>query len=311
MEVTFLHPVYLTFLVCVPFFIIMHFLILKHIRRRAIMFANFEALQRVTGGQVLNKNITILVIRLLALVFLVLSLSGPILWYTGKASNFDFVLAIDVSSSMLADDFSPNRMEVAKSAASFFLSKLPRQTKVGLVTFSGTSFVHLLPTEDIGLVQDTVKELGVSRVGGTNIGDAIITSTNLFTGLEKAKAIVLLTDGQSNVGTPVEDAIDYANKNMVTIHTIGVGTETGGKFIRYTEAVSQLDAATLNKTSALTGGRFFRAENEEELRNAYEELTMPMKQKVAVRLQIQFMLASLLLLFFEWGLINTRFRTLP
>ncbi len=307
---TFSNPLYLTFLVSVPFFIIMHFLILKHTKRRAVKFANFEALARVTGMEVLNKNITLLIIRLWALIFLILSAAGAVVWYSGNISEYDFVLAIDTSSSMLADDFRPDRLEAAKAAVLNFLEDLPSQARVGLVTFSGTAYANQFPTTDLNLLKDAVQEIEVSRVGGTDLGDAIITSSNLLVASERPRAVILLTDGQANVGVPVGEAVSYANQYQVAVHTVGIGTEEGGTFIR-TGLVSRIDEQSLRDIADGTGGRFFRAENQQQIEEAYLAIATTKHQLTSIELRLPLLLIALLLLFLEWGLINTKFRTLP
>ena len=311
MEVTFLRPLYLTFLASVPFFIIMHFLILQHIRRRALKFANFEVIERVTGGQVLNKNIVLLIIRLSAMVLFTFSIAGTIFWYEATTSDFDYIIAIDASSSMLVQDFEPNRIEAAKSAAIEFVDRLPSQTQVGLVSFAGTSFVEQALTTDHGLVKDKIMEIGIKPVGGTDIGEALVTSANMLLAQgERSKSIILLTDGQSNVGTDPEFGAEYANEHQITVFTIGMATVEGGQFSQV-EAISKLDEDTLKLVAQNTGGVYYRAENKAELQQAYTDIASSTEQKVSVNLQLPLSLAALFLLFVEWGLINTKYRTLP
>src|SRR3989338_4232514 len=109
-----------------PFFILTHIFTLKRIKAKALKFSNFEAIERVSRGEFLgkpykglftNKNLFLLFLRLIVYTLLVLSVTGTTLWYTGKASDFDFMLAIDASTSMLANDFNTSRLEAAKNAA--------------------------------------------------------------------------------------------------------------------------------------------------------------------------------------------------
>ncbi|MFH1399334.1 MAG: VWA domain-containing protein [Candidatus Woesearchaeota archaeon] len=307
---TFLRPLYLTFLVSIPFFIAMHFLILKHIRRRALKFANFEIIEKATGGQVLNKNVILLIIRLCAMILLIFSAAGTILWYSGKASSFDFVVAIDASSSMLANDFKPSRIEAAKIAANEFVGLLPQQTAVGVVSFAGTSFVEQQVTNDRGIVKDRISEIEVKPVGGTDLGEAVVTATNMLLSSEKSRAVVLLTDGQSNVGTDPDFGAEYANNNMVTVFTIGMATAEGGEFSRI-GVVSKLDADTLISIAQNTGGKFYLAVGEDQLSQSFREIALASEQKISVNLQLPLLLFAILLLFIEWGLINTKYRILP
>ncbi len=319
MEIVFNQPGFLWFLLAIPILIITHLLTLKYSKTKALKFSNFEAIDRVTKEEVLskpyrgllrNKNVILLIMRIVALSSLILAVSGTVLWYEGRTTDFDFILAIDASSSMLADDLFPNRLEATKTAATLFLDNLASKSKVGLVTFSGTSFVNQKPTEGIPLLKKAVNNITVSKIGGTDLATAIITSSNLLIGSEKGKVIVLLTDGQSNVGAPVEEGISYANKDNVRVHTIGVGTEEGGRFLGV-DIISRLDEKTLKKIAELTGGEYFRADNKEGLVNAYNEIAGLNTRKMRLNLSLGLMLIALVILSTEWILINTKYRTIP
>ena len=153
MEVVFANPEYLWFLLAIPLIIVVHFLALKSTKRRALKFANFETIKRITSGEVLSKNLNLLVVRIVILILLALSLAGATYYYTGAASNFDFVLAIDSSSSMLTDDFSPNRIEVAKEAAKTFIDVIPHTNKIAIVSFSSIVDVKQPLTDDFLLAK--------------------------------------------------------------------------------------------------------------------------------------------------------------
>lgn len=316
MRIVFSYPVFLWFLLAIPALVVIHFLTLKYSKKEALRFSNFEAIARVTKEHIaakpffnffMNKNIVVLLLRIVALSFLIFAVAGAILLYKGRSSDFDFILAIDSSSSMLADDFFPNRLEATKVAANLFIDSLAPNTKVGVVSFGGASFVEQKLTEHKDLVEETINNIGVSKVGGTDLATAIITSSNLLIGEEKGKVIVLLTDGQSNVGVSIGDGIIYANKENVMVHTIGVGTEEGGKF-RGADVLSKLDDTTLKRIASMTGGKYFRADNKEALVNAYNEISGSNVMKISLNLTPVFMLIALILLVLEWVFINTRYR---
>src|SRR5512140_2496661 len=107
MYFAFEHPVYLWYLLSIPLLIVTHYAFLKYTRRRAIRFANFQALKRVTDEKVVTKNHVILIIRSVIIVCLILAMAGTTLWYKGQSNNNDFIVAIDTSSSMTAQDFKP------------------------------------------------------------------------------------------------------------------------------------------------------------------------------------------------------------
>ncbi|GAI15549.1 unnamed protein product, partial [marine sediment metagenome] len=113
---------------------------------------------------------------------------------------------------MLADDFAPNRFDAAKRAASLFVDSLTGDADIGIVSFAGAAFIDLKPTNDILSVKQAILDVSIKAASGTNLGQAIISSTNLLSEEKRARSVVLLTDGQSNVGIPVSEGIDYANK---------------------------------------------------------------------------------------------------
>ena len=122
-------------------------------------FANFEALSRVTGSMNLSMNLPLLLLRFFTLLFLILALSGPIIWYMGKGGDFNFVIAIDSSGSMLADDFSPNRLEAAKGAASEFVDSVSKGSELALLSFSGTSLLKETLTDDFDKIKEACQNI--------------------------------------------------------------------------------------------------------------------------------------------------------
>lgn len=307
---TFSNPIYLWFLVAIPLMVLAHYLSLRFTRRKALKFANFPAIERITGRKILSKNYTLLLLRLVTLCLFIFSVAGTTLWYEGQTTEMDFILAIDSSGSMLARDYEPNRMEAAKESALLFVDNLPGMSRVGVLSFAGVSFVKHRPSSDMDRIRDSIYNISVELVGGTAIGSAIITSSNLLAESEKAKVLILLTDGQNNVGPSIDTAIEYANENHLTINTIGIGTEEGGDLPDLT-FVSKLDPVTLKLISNSTGGKYYEAKNETELSDVYKEIALSSVQKLSLNLSLYFLFFGLILLFVEWGLANTKYRTLP
>lgn len=281
-------------------------------------FANFAALKRVTGQKLITKNVMLLTIRILILVCIIGAASGTVFWYEGKVNKNDFVLAIDVSASMGAQDVEPTRIDAAKQAALDFINNLKSKSNIGIVTFSGTTFIDTVPIDNKEHLRQMITDITAAKTGGTDIPGAIITSTNLLLGSEKGKAIILITDGSNTVGAFIEDSvqnsIDYALENHIVVHTIGVGSEAGpiGYLPEYYNISAVYSEQTLIRISNSTGGKYYTAMNKEELTQAYGDISEAADTGfIPVKLSPVLTLAALLLLFLEWGLINTRFRKVP
>ena len=309
MEITFTHPYYLLLLFSIPILVITHFLSIRYTSKKALKFANFPAIEKITGEKLITKNTTILVTRSIILILAIMAAAGSTLVINKQTTNTDFVLAIDASSSMLATDYSPNRLEAAKQAALSFISNLPSNTPIAIVSFAGTSFVDSQLTDDHSKAKAAINNIEAKRVGGTDIGGAIINSANLLSSSKNSKAVILLTDGRSNVGQSLEEAIEYANDNKITVNTIGIGTAAGGQITE--DILLTLDEETIKNIAIKTSGKYIFAEDSNQLSDAYLTLLDLSTGKVPINLSIIFLISAIILLLVEWGLINTRYKILP
>lgn len=296
-----------------PALFIVHVISIKHTTLRALKFANFQVLERVLGlkGYRVSKNYSLFFIRALVLILLIMAASGTIYWYYGRGSNFNYVIAIDASISMNAEDYKPNRLDAAKEAALLFLDSLDSKANVGVTSFTGISFVKQKLTNSMLEVKTAIRGIEIEQSGGTSLGDAMITATNLFEDNGKANVIILITDGQNNVGLDPRDAISYLNDNKVLVNTVGIGTKKGGEFIEGVEAVSVLDEESLKFIAEATNGQYFWAENVEGLKNSFKSIAKSKRERLSVQLGPVFMLIAVTILILEWGLMNTKFRMLP
>ncbi len=318
MEIVFQRPYYLIFLLSIPLVIYSHYYFLKHTKRKAMKFANFAAIKRVTGEKLLTKNTHLLILRCITLLFLILSVAHPVLWMTGNVNYNDYVIAIDASASMTSDDIYPDRLRAAKQASLDFVDSLDSKTQVGVVTFAGISFINLMLTSDVGQIKDAIQSIDTIPAGGTDIGAALINSANLLMQGRKSKKIILLTDGTDTAGFAVDDGIslglEYAKAKHIQVYTIGVGTEEGGKGnlpddidIRYSHNKEQLQRIAQD-----TGGMFFEAQDQDAIDQAFASIdSQSEKGKVSYEMSYGFLFLSLILIFVEWGLINTKFRVIP
>lgn len=216
-----------------------------------------------------------------------------------KILGVDVVLALDVSGSMMAEDFKPDRIEAAKARIREFIEKFG-SGRLALVAFAGRSFTQCPLTTDSIILIDLLDQLDVGSVAidGTAIGDAIINGLNKFKDESGSRSIILLTDGENNAGTidPL-GAARAAKAKGVKIYTIGVGTPKGapipaigpmGQKYYVTDPMGNLvlakvDEKTLREISVITGGEFFRAKDEDALKDVYDRINEMEKKEIKVR----------------------------
>lgn len=309
-SLTFLNPVYLWFLVGIPLLIFIHYVSIGFSRRKALKFANFEAISKVTGGILLTNNNSLLIMRIIVITCIILGVAGTSIWYEGQTNEYDFVLAIDTSSSMSATDFTPNRLEAAKDAALNFLNNVIN-VEVGVVSFSGNAFTEQELTDDMYNIKSAIGKLEIKTLGGTDIGGAIVNSVNILQKSKKdSKMIILLTDGQSNVGIDLQDAVDYANKNGISVNTIGMASKEGAE-VKDLGIVSKLDEESLKAIAESTDGNYYSVQDKSQLSDVYNKIASITEKRIKRNLSALLILLALILLFVEWALVNTKYKTIP
>lgn len=306
MIIGFSKPIYLLLLNIIPLLILIHFVTLKRKRSNALNFANFDAIAKVKGVDLISKNIFILILTIIISSLLIFSLSGINVKRDLPSSSFSFSLAVDSSESMEATDFFPNRFEAAKETALSFVDSTPVGTRMSVISFAGNAFIEQRVTDDKTLIKKSISDMPLSSIGGTDIAEAVITSSNLLEG-EEAKAAIVISDGRLNVAG-LDEVILYANENDIIVHTIAIGTQSGGST---PYGISTVDEDSLKAISYNTGGEFFRAENKEALQEAFNQIIDLKVKRITTDLTFQSILVALILLVLEFILVNTRYRVLP
>ena len=250
------------------------------------------------GKTFLWSKFTRFLLGLLAWILISFSLMGPrepTGSIQGKSEVNDIFLVLDVSRSMLATDFHPNRLEVAKNKIVEFVELRPTD-RVGIIIFGNNVFTLLPLTRDPELVKKMVKDINVGFLGGgTNIGDAIgLAIARASQSLTKNKVIILLTDGVANVGSmgPLQAAEEAAKKKL-KIYTIGIGGRQNRKVLRLNPGAQyqkipggSVDLETLKKISQITNGKSFFADDASALKRIFTEIQQLEKTEINVSSKI-------------------------
>jgi len=210
-----------------------------------------------------------------------------------RADGIDIMMVMDLSSSMLAQDFQPNRLEVSKRVAMEFVGRRPYD-RIGLVVFSGEAFTQCPLTTDHAVVRNFLAQLQCGFLeDGTAIGMGLATGVNRIKDSEvKSKVLILLTDGVNNVGyiKPVT-AAEIASQYGIKVYTIGVGSmgdaltpvsrRSDGEYL-FGMARVEIDEALMGQIAEMTGGKYFRATDEKSLEKIYAEIDALEKTKIEV-----------------------------
>ena len=327
----FASTIFLLLLLIIPFLI-------KHLRgqhtkkKGSIRFSNVARLRKAVPSGLTKYYGALSVLRVITILLLILALARP---QSSKGDEsittegIDIVMTLDVSGSMQAEDFKPNRLEAVKKVAAEFI-RGRKNDRIGLVIFAGHSVTQAPLTLDYEVLLsllDSVK-IGMLQEDGTAIGMAIANSVNrLRNSQAKSRVIILLTDGVNNKGEidPLT-AANLAKAMNFKIYTIGAGSK-GKAFItvndpmfgkRRVQIQADLDEKTLQEVADMTGGKYFRATDAESLANIYEEIEQLEKSKIAVKQYKEYVelfpylaYVALGLLCVEIVLTNTRFRKIP
>lgn len=269
-------------------------------------------------------------LRTIALILLIVALARPQSFSAGEnvyTEGIDIAILLDISGSMLAEDFKPNRLDAAKDVIDEFIAGRTSD-KIGLVVFAGKSFTQCPLTIDYSVLRNLLKDIESGMiVDGTAIGTAIANGVNRLKDSEgKSKIIILLTDGVNNSGEvdPIT-AAQIAQTFGIRIYTVGVGTIGKAPYpfktpfgIQYQMVPVEIDEAVLKQVSEITDGYYFRATDNKKLEEIYKEIDTMEKTRVEItsyrnakELFYGWAGGGLLLLLLELLLSRTYLRKLP
>jgi len=328
-DITFANPELLFLLLLVPGMAVWYYYRL-HRKESDVRFSTLEPFAMVKYSMKERLRHLPFILRMLAVALVIIALARP--QSTSKGENIysegiDIVLALDISGSMLAEDFQPNRIEAAKNVAQDFITGRTND-RIGLVIFSGESFTQCPLTVDYDVLKSLIKPLKSGMIeDGTAIGLGLANAVNrLRESKAKSKVIILLTDGVNNRGEidPIT-AAQIAQSFGIRVYTVGVGTIGEAPYpvqtpfgIRYQMMPVEIDEKVLQQVAEMTEGKYFRATDNKKLRSIYQEIDRLEKTRIEVRsyrryteLFYLFIMAALALLTADIVLSTTWLRKLP
>lgn len=276
-----------------------------------------------------------MVLRCVTFVLVVIILARPQThhsWDKKNVEGIDIMLAMDVSTSMLAEDLKPNRMEAAKEVAAEFISDRPNDN-IGLTIFAGEAFTQCPMTTDhaslLNLLHNVRTDIAARGLiqDGTAVGMGLANAVSrLKDSKAKSKVVILLTDGSNNMGdiSPMT-AAQIAKSLGIRVYTIGVGTNKVARYpmpvaggVQYVNIPVEIDTKTLSDIAATTDGNFYRATNNRELKQIYKDIDKLEKTKMEVKTFSKryeayqpFAMAAIATLLLELLLRITVFRRIP
>jgi Ca-activated chloride channel family protein len=326
----FANPEYLFLLILLPFLAVYYW---RRNMSGQMLFSSLHRLKQAprTLRQMLGRYLYWL--KLAGIALLIIAMARPQSGATLEevtTEGIDIMLVLDVSTSMLAEDFKPNnRLQAAKLVAEEFI-KGRRNDPIGLVIFAREAFSQCPLTLDYGVLIDILKRVEVAGEAwdGTAIGNGLATAVaRLKESKAKSKVIILLTDGENNAGEvdPVT-AAQVAQTFGIRVYTIGAGTRGTAMYPfshplfgkQYRPIPVEIDEDLLTRIADITGGKYFRATDTDKLREIYHQIDELEKTKIEVKeytkyteLYIPYVLTGLLILLLELALRNTVLRKLP
>ena len=285
----FQHPMYLLLFTIIPVLIGWYRSVGKK-KEGTIRISSISYISNEIQMAGVRKNSFIKILYCTVLILIITGLARPRLVDNLRkisVSVIDMLLVLDISSSMLADDFSPNRLEAVKKTAGDFIQGR-KEDRIGILVFAGESFIQCPLTVDKSVLKSLTKDITVAskEYDGTAIGMAIANGTNRLRKSDvESKVMILLSDGSNNAGEiDPKTAAELAAEYNIKIYTIGAGTNQsytripGRGLIR-----NEIDEETLKHISSVTGGKFFRATNVKALESIYAEIDALERSEIDVK----------------------------
>ena len=283
------NPLYFLLLALIPVLLLWYWKFGKK-NEGTVQFSSTKLLGNYFKKRGRWRIILMQIILMSMILFTILGLSRPRLVDTleeTKIEVVDIILVLDISSSMLAEDFKPNRLEAVKNTAKTFIENR-KGDRIGLLVFAGETFIQCPLTIDTDVLTNLLKDVTVAEqeYDGTAIGMAIANAINRLRNSDaKSKVIILLSDGSNNAGEldPLT-AAEMANEFDIKIYTIGAGTDQSVTYIPNRGYIrNEVDEGTLRAIAKQTNGHYFRANNINRLKQIYEEIDQLERTEIDVK----------------------------
>jgi len=329
-NIEFANKFFLYFLLIIPFLVFWYVYKYRHKSYPDIMFSNIGGFKGYQSNFKIYLFHVLYGLRILSLAFLIIAFARPqssLSKQDVSVEGIDLVIALDISGSMMAEDFKPNRLDVAKNVGIDFI-KGRDNDRIGLVVFSGESFTQCPLTTDHAVLMNLFSSVKTGMIDdGTAIGDGLATAVNrLRNSTAISKVIILLTDGVNNMGMidPLT-AAQIAARFNIRVYTIGVGGTGPAPYpfktqfgIKYQNVDIPIDENLLKSIAQTTNGKYFRATNKNKLEEIYKEINELEKTKIDVtefkRKKEEFLplvLIGFILLFIDFIFRSTYLKTIP
>ena len=325
----FYNPEFLWMLLAIPIVAVWQFFV----RKKDAALLTMPSIKGFKTTSFVSKLKPLLaLLRLFAMAAVIIALARPrnvsVSKKTKTNRGIDIIMAIDVSASMLARDLKPNRLEALKKVAIDFVDRRPND-RIGIVVYAGESFTQTPITSDKNIVKKTISELKWGQLdGGTAIGMGLGSGVNrLKESSAKSKVIILLTDGVNNAGNiDPRTATELAKELKIKVYTIGIGTNGTADFpwskdprtgkLNFRKQQVEIDEKLLQEIAQQTEGKYFRATDNQSLKEIYDEIDALEKTKIEEfkyynyqeKFRV-FIFLSIGLLLLEFVLRNTVFKS--
>jgi Ca-activated chloride channel family protein len=324
------NPEFLYLLLVVPL-IIIWYVIRNKVNMADLRLSETSALEATRKSWKVRMRHLPFVLKMLAIVLLIFVLARPQTTSSSRnvsVEGIDIVMTLDVSTSMLAEDFKPNRLEAAKDVAQRFISDRIND-RIGLVIYAGEAFTQCPLTTDHDVMKNLFKDVKSGMIeDGTAIGDGLATAVNRLKDSDAiSKIIILLTDGENNAGSiSPEDAAEIAKLYGIRVYTIGIGSKGTAPYPyqdlwgrkQYQNVEVKIDEELMQNIAEVTDGKYYRATGNKRLEMIYEEIEKLEKSKIEVtefshkhEEFLPFALIALLLLALDFILRSTVLKTIP
>lgn len=290
-------------------------------KKRMMKFGNLDVLRKVSEQPIIDAGKILFILHLLAVSSILIGISDPVIIHKTNSTDSDIVIAVDSSASMFTQDIKPSRFKAAKTTVKDFLGSLGNSSKTGLVSYSGSASKITDSLMDAERTVGMVDDISMGSVGGTAIGEALMTSNALLMESNKEKdkkKIILVTDGENNAGVSINKSIESLEQHGVSVYPIGIGSTSEDASQDYgmvqgnnasKAEYPNINRRQLQRIAERTGGNAVFVTDAEGLKEAFSlQKTTDEKTK---DISNYFGIAGVFFLVLEWFIRTTNISPIP